>query len=152
MFRNNNGSVDVYLEYSFKDEPNKYYDAVFKDWGSPYKFKFITNMQESNEGRIIKSKISGLLKHTLEKWFKPIKGEYFLLKDQLEVWNSLGLKESLSQGDKISVKRVVLNNNNVIKNQTIYLIKDNKEYKLRGNDFWYFNWWFEPIQKPNLKI
>ena len=152
MYRNNNESIDIYLEYSFKNDPEKTYNAAFKNWGSHYKPTFISNMSESHN-RVFTSRVSGLLKHSLEKWFKPKKGDYVLLKDGLEVWNEIGTKVKLKQGDKVKVSGVYLNNNNpVTRTQLIKLIKDNKEYKLTNTDFWYFNWWFEPIKKPKLRI
>jgi len=152
MYRNNNESIDIYFEYSFKDDPDKVYNGAFKDWGSHYKAKFITNLSESNN-RVFVNKISGLIKHTLEKWFKPKRGDYVLLKDNLSVWNNIGNKEFLKQGDKVKVVATHLNNNNTVsRNQVIKILKDNKEYSIKGSDFWYFNWWFEPIKKPNLKI
>jgi len=151
IFKNNNESVDIYIEYSFKHDPEKIYDGVFRDWGGNYKPKFISNILESNN-KLFNNKITGLIKNTLEKWFKPSKGEYFLLKNELNVWNNIGLKETLYLGDKVRVTKVLFNNNNLSKEHTVVILKDNKEYKIKNSDFWYFNWWFEKIKKPNLKI
>lgn len=148
MYRNNTGGVDIYLEYVFEHDVDTLHNGVFRNWGSNYKPKFTSKLTESNLDKMANIKITGLMKHTLEKWFQPAKGEYVLLNDSVDVWTDLGTKYSLQQGDRVTIEQIELTSDRPV----MHLTREHKHYKLRNLDFWYFNWWFEPVKKANLKI
>lgn len=148
MYRNASGSVDIYLEYIFEHAPDKIYNGVFRQWGGNYKTKFVSELTETSHDKMGNTKVIGILTKSLEKWFKPLKGKYMLLQDQVGVWTALGEKIDLVAGDVVEVKRVQSTNYK----PTVVLESKGESYKLSNLDYWYFNWWFEPFKTPKLKI
>lgn len=148
MYRNPGGGVDIYLEYVFEHNPDAIHYGIFKNWGSNVKPKFVSRLTEKNTDKMSNIKIVGLMKHALEKWFQPKKGEYLLLNEEVGVWDELGTKYMLKRGDKVVIDQIQLASSKPV----MHIVREHQRYKLRDLDFWYFNWWFEPVKKANLKI
>jgi hypothetical protein len=87
-------------------------------------------------------KLSNYLKNVINKWFIPKKGEYKNLKKDNLVKNSMGSYESIPYNSKIQALGVNIDNNN--KSYIVIKYKDNK-YTINGNDYYYFNYYFEKI-------
>jgi hypothetical protein len=127
---------DVY--FSFKINEDEYWGVVtdivnnpeiksevFKDYG----------LIQTKEW-IIKTK--GLILKTIKNWLKPQFGKYKLLIDEIICYSS------------ISGKMLKLSKNSIVEILKSYDDKiifefDGDQYSLIGDNFIYFNWWFEEI-------
>jgi len=148
MYRNPSGGVDIYLEFTANLYPGEEFNAVFRNWGSNYQPKFTSTLFEKEYNKMFQHKVKGNLQKALEKWFRPKYGDYLLLKRDVELWNNMGQKESIKQGDVIEVEDVFLENYK----PTIHVSVNGKQLHMSNLDYWYFNWWFEPIKKEKSTI
>jgi hypothetical protein len=83
-------------------------------------------------------KIKGLIIKTIKRWLEPEYGDYKLLNDELICYSvDSGKMIRLSKGAPIEVVKTY---------EDQILIKINNElFTLKGDNFIYFNWWFEKV-------
>lgn len=84
-------------------------------------------------------KIKGLIIKSIKNWLKPQFGKFKLLKDEIICYSSK------------TGKMLNLPNNSIIEvlksyDDRIIFEYDSEQYTLIGDNFMYFNWWFEPVQ------
>ena len=133
----NNINYDAYVTFVIGDE--EYWGVVenllnsnaqlesevFKDF----------NLYQSKEWII---KIKGLIVKTLREWLKPEPGNYKLLNDDIICYSTeTGKQLSMKEGIEIELVRS--------HNDKIIIRYENDTYNLVGDNYVYFNWWFEKI-------
>lgn len=83
-------------------------------------------------------KIKGLVVKTLREWLKPEPGNYKLLNDDIICYSTeTGKQLSMKQGIDIELVRS--------HNDKIIIRYENDTYNLIGDNYVYFNWWFEKV-------
>ena len=98
---------------------------VFKDY----------DLYQSKEWII---KIKGLVIKTIKEWLKPEPGNYRLLNDEIICYSTeTGKQLIMKSGIEIELVRS--------HNDRIIVRYDGDTYNLIGDNYVYFNWWFEPI-------
>ena len=145
IFVNNSLHLDIFISFDFKEDN---YFGVFKNfnWYSEPKLdtELYTDQRYSYMDKEYKLKLSSYIKNILDKWFIPEKGLYKNLKDRCKVKGEMGNIVKLKKNSIVDVKGVDME-----KDGTPYIImkfKDNKYY-LKGNDYFFFNYWFESVKK-----
>lgn len=83
-------------------------------------------------------KIKGLIIKTLKEWLKPLPGTYRLLNDEVICYSvETGKQLRMERGIEIELVRSF--------DGKINIRVDGDTYGLTGDNFVYFNWWFEKI-------
>ena len=83
-------------------------------------------------------KIKGLIVKTLREWLKPEPGNYKLLNDEVICYSTeTGKQLSMKEGIEIELVRS--------HNDKIIIRYENDTYNLVGDNYVYFNWWFEKV-------
>lgn len=133
----NNINYDAYVTFVIGDE---------EYWG------VVENLLNSNaqlESEVFKDfdlyqskewiiKIKGLIVKTLREWLKPEPGNYKLLNDDIICYSTeTGKQLSMKEGIEIELVRS--------HNDKIIIRYENDTYNLVGDNYVYFNWWFEKI-------
>ena len=133
----NNINYDAYISFIIAD--NEY-------WG------VVENLLSSNaelESEVFKDydlyqakewviKIKGLVIKTLREWLKPEPGNYKLLNDEVICYSTeTGKQLSMKKGIEIELVRS--------HNDKIIIRYENDTYNLVGDNYVYFNWWFEKV-------
>ncbi len=84
-------------------------------------------------------KIKGLISKTLREWLRPEPGTYKLLNDEVICYSvESGKQLRMERGIEIEVVRSF--------DAKIIVRVDGDKYNLTGDNFVYFNWWFEKIE------
>ena len=132
----NNINYDVYVEFIIDDQ--SYFGVVKNIMNSP---EFISevfkdyDLYQSKEWVI---KIKGLVVKTIKTWLKPQPGKYRLLNDEILCYSTeTGKQLKMEKGIEIDLIRAH-NDKIIIKHGSDY-------YNLVGDNYIYFNWWFEKI-------
>jgi hypothetical protein len=129
---------DVYISFKIKGEEEEYWGVVtdimnFPDFKSEI-FKDHTLLQTKEW--VIKTK--GLVIKNILNWLKPQFGKFKLLKDEIYCYSSkTGKLNILPKNSKIEVLKSY--------NDKIIFEYNNEQYTLTGDNFIYFNWWFEQV-------
>ena len=85
-------------------------------------------------------KIKGLVIKTIKAWMKPEPGRYKLINDEVICFSiETGRQLEMKKGIEIEVVRAYDNR--------IVVRHESETYNLVGDNFVYFNWWFENIDK-----
>ena len=85
-------------------------------------------------------KIKGLVIKTIKAWMKPEPGKYKLINDEVICFSiETGRQLEMQKGIEIEVVRAYDNR--------IVIRHESETYNLVGDNFIYFNWWFEKIDK-----
>jgi hypothetical protein len=85
-------------------------------------------------------KIKGLIIKTVRKWLKPEPGIYKLLNDEIICYSTeTGKQLRMEKGIEIELVRAYDNKINIR--------VDSDTYSLVGDNYIYFNWWFEKIEE-----
>ena len=84
--------------------------------------------------------IKGLVIKTIKAWMKPEPGKYKLINDEVICFSiETGRQLEMKKGIEIEVVRAYDNR--------IVVRHESETYNLVGDNFVYFNWWFENIDK-----
>jgi hypothetical protein len=133
----NSINYDVYLSFFINDEEYwgkienilglspKFTSEVFKDF----------DLLQPKEWII---KIRGLIIKTVKLWLKPEPGTYRLLNDEV-ICYSVDTGKQLKMDKGIEIELVRAHEDKMI------VSHDNEYYTLTGDNFIYFNWWFEKL-------
>lgn len=138
VVKSNMLQYDVYVLFLIRE---KEYWGVVKDIFGNTTFK----SEVFNDNSLLQTitwtkRITGLLIKTIKKWFKPQFGSYKLLSDEINCYSSInGKLMILPQDSQIEVLKSY--------NDRIIFEYENDQYTLTGDNFIYFNWWFEPIKE-----
>jgi hypothetical protein len=139
IVKSNSIFYDAYITFVIDDyeywgvienvmSPNpEFTSEVFKDF----------DLYQSKEWII---KIKGLVIKTIKTWLKSEPGMYKLLNDELYCYSTeTGKQLKMDKGIEIELIRAH-DNKMVVKYETDY-------YNLVGDNYIYFNWWFEKIEE-----
>lgn len=130
-------NYDVYLSFVINEEEYwgkienilglspKFSSEVFKDY----------DLLQPKEWVI---KIRGLIIKTVKIWLKPDPGTYRLLNDEVICYSvDTGKQLKMNKGIEIELVRA--------HDEKMIVSHENEYYTLTGDNFIYFNWWFEKI-------
>jgi hypothetical protein len=136
IVKSNSINYDVYLVVKIDDEE---YWGVIYDINTYPKIKSEIfkdfDLLQPKEWVI---KIKGLIIKTIKTWLKPEPGMYRLLNDEVICYSvDTGKQLRMEQGIEIELIRSH-ENKIIIKHESDY-------YNLVGDNYIYFNWWFEKI-------
>ena len=85
-------------------------------------------------------KIKGLIIKTVREWLKPEPGRYRLLNEEVICYSvETGKQLSMEKGIEIEVVRSHADR--------IFIKAESDTYSLVGDNYIYFNWWFEKIEE-----
>jgi hypothetical protein len=134
--KSNNINYDVYISFVIGEEEywgviknimnnSEFTSEVFKDF----------DLYQTKEW-VIKTK--GLIIKTIKAWLKPEPGMYRLLNDEIICYSTeTGKQLKMEKGIEIELIRSH-NDKIIVKHESDY-------YNLVGDNYIYFNWWFEKI-------
>lgn len=142
MFENQSNYLDIYISFEFDE---KEYFGVFKNYNKAYeKPKLKCELFKSPEYMYIDEeyilKLTNFFRKILNNWFIPKKGNWKNLKDGLIVNNIMGEKKPIKKNKVVDLKGYNIDENN---NPYLILEFDNDEYYLKGNSYYWFQWFFE---------
>jgi len=83
-------------------------------------------------------KTTGLIIKTIKNWLRPEPGTYRLLNDEV-ICYSVDTGKQLKMNKGIEIELVRSHDSKII------IKHENEQYNLVGDNFIYFNWWFEKI-------
>jgi hypothetical protein len=137
ILKSNNVHYDVYLTLVIDDE---------EYWG---KITNITGLEPKFTSEVFKDfdlyqpqewviKIRGLVIKTIKEWLRPEPGFYKLLNDEV-ICYSVDTGKQLKMNTGLEVELVRSHENKII------VKHDSDYYNLVGDNFIYFNWWFQKI-------
>lgn len=139
ILKSNSINYDVYVSFVIADE---------EYWG------VIKNIQTSNAditSEVFKDydlyqakewiiKIKGLIIKTVREWLKPEPGKYKLVNDEVICYSiETGKQLKMEKGIEIEAVRAY--------SDRIVIRVDSDTYNLTGDNYMYFNWWFEKIEE-----
>lgn len=137
IYRNSNGSLDMYLRFEYEE---KAYHGTFKNWaavtGSKLETPFYNAVGFSRENHI---KFEGVIRRALMNWFKPKLAVYRTLTDVKTYDDSMGSIVMLPVNAVVEVEDVFTEEDKPI----IYIRYKDILTTITGNDYYYFNWWFQ---------
>lgn len=134
----NSLQYDIYLSFKIQEEE---YWGVIKDILGNSEFKsevFKDHDLVQTKEWVIKMK--GLIVKIVKKFLKPQFGEFRSLSDEIICYSLVtGKMLKMNKGSEIEVLKSY-------DNKIIFEYEGDK-YALTGDNFIYFNWWFEPINQ-----
>lgn len=137
IVKENSINYDIYVSFVIGEEE---YWGVIKNAASPdaeLKSEVFKDydLYQAKEWVI---KIKGLVKKTVREWLKPEPGMYRLLNDEVICYSvETGKQLKMEKGIEIEVVRAYENR--------IVVRAEDDAYNLIGDNYMYFNWWFEKI-------
>ena len=137
ILKSNNINYDVYLSIKIDDED--YWGVISNITGLNPSFKSEVfkdyDLYQPKEWII---KIRGLVIKTIKDWLKPVPGIYKLLNDEI-ICYSVDTGKQLRMNEGLEVELIRSHENKII------IKHDSDYYNLVGDNFIYFNWWFQKI-------
>lgn len=133
----NSIKYDVYISFIISDDE---YWGVIEDVMSKYPDLKSEVFKDSDLIQVKEwtIKIKGLLIKIVKEWLKPVPGQYKLLKDEIICYSvETGKQLIMDKGLEIEVVRS--------HSDRIIVKYNNDKYNLVGDDYVYFNWWFEKL-------
>ena len=129
---------DVYLNFKIQEEE---YWGVIKDILGNSEFKSeVFKDHDLVQTREWVIKMKGLIIKIVKNFLKPQFGKFKSLSDEIICYSLLtGKMLKMNQGSEIEVLKSYDNK--------IIFEYENDKYALTGDNFIYFNWWFEPINQ-----
>ena len=137
IVKENSINYDIYVSFVIGEEE---YWGVIKNAASPdaeLKSEVFKDydLYQAKEWII---KIKGLIKKTVREWLKPEPGMYRLLNDEVICYSvETGKQLKMEKGIEVEVVRAYENR--------IVIKAEEDTYNLVGDNYMYFNWWFEKI-------
>lgn len=135
IVKNQNLNYDVYISFTIEDYEYwgvitdilgncEFKSEVFKDY----------SLVQTKEWVI---KLKGIIIKNVKNFLKPQFGRFVLVNDDVVCYSQIdGKMLKMSKGSEIEVLKSYDNK--------IIFEYDNEKYTLTGDNFIYFNWWFEP--------
>ena len=132
----NNINYDVYITFVIGE--SEYWGVIKNIMNSPEFTSEVFKDFDLYQSKEWVIKIKGLLIKAIKMWLKPDPGIYKLLNDELICYSvETGKQLKMEKGIEIEVVRSH-DNKIVVKHESDY-------YNLVGDNYIYFNWWFEKI-------
>jgi len=134
VVKSDNINYDVYISFFIDDE--EYWGVVKNILTSPDVQSEVFKDQDLFQTKEWVIKTKGLLTKVVKTWLKPEPGKYTLLNNEVICYSiDTGKMLKMEKGAEIELIRS-FDNKMSIKH-------DNEYYNLIGDNFIYFNWWFE---------
>lgn len=141
---NANQNIDIYISFLFDNEE---FFGVFKNFNWINKEQFKTDLFTDRKYRYIdneyKLKLDNFFRKILERWFKPKKGWYVCLADNVFCKGEMGNIINITKNSKIQVKFVNSDKNNL----SIQFVYKDELCTIDKNNYYFFNYWFEIFSK-----
>ena len=129
-------NYDVYLTFVIGE--NEYWGVVKNILIDPELDSEVFKDYDLYQAKEWVIKIKGLLIKTIKTWLKPEPGFYKLLNDEL-ICYSVDTGKQLKMSDGIEIELIRSYDNKIV------IRYDNDIYNLTGDNYIYFNWWFDKI-------
>jgi hypothetical protein len=137
IYKSNSINYNVYISFVIMDK--LYWGVVENIMGSEPILKsevFSDNNLYQAKEWVVKTK--GLIIKTIKEWLKPVPGIYKLLNDEVICYSvETGKQLSMKMGIEIEVIRS--------HSDKIIISQNDDRYNLVGDNYLFFNWWFEKI-------
>lgn len=137
IYKSNSINYNVYISFVIMDK--LYWGVVENIMGSEPILKsevFIDNNLYQAKEWVVKTK--GLIIKTIKEWLKPKPGTYKLLNDEVICYSvETGKQLSMKMGIEIELIRS--------HSDKIIISHNDDRYNLVGDNYLFFNWWFENI-------
>lgn len=135
--KSNSINYDAYISFTIKD--TEYWGVVENLLGAEPKLKSEAfNDQDLHQAKEWVIKITGLIIKTLKEWLKPEPGKYKLLGEEV-ICNSTETGRQLVMSKGIVIDLVRAHSDRML------VRHENEDYILRGDNYVFFNWWFEKV-------
>ena len=137
-------NYDVYISFTINNE-SEYWGVVKNILSNPdvYSEVFKDNDLVQTKEWIIKTK--GLILKVLKRFLKPESGKWRLCNDELICYSlETGKMMKVTKGAEIDVLKCYDN--------TIFIKYENVQYSLQGDNYIYFNYWFEKVHDESLAV
>lgn len=134
--KSNNINYDVYISFIIDEE--EYWGVIKNILSSPDVQSEVFKDQDLFQTKewIIKTK--GLITKVVKTWLKPEPGKYRLLNDSI-ICYSVDTGKMLKMDKGVEVELIRSFDNKII------IKHDSEYYNLVGDNYIYFNWWFENV-------
>jgi hypothetical protein len=143
IFHNHFNHLDVFISFDYDGDE---FFGAYKNFNWIQKPELRTELYNDYRFQYIdqeyKIKLSNYIYNILDKWFKPDKGLYTILKEDCRVKDDMGTIILLKKGRTIDVKGWDVNKDG---RYYITMKLDDKNVYLSGNDYYFFNYWFEKV-------
>jgi hypothetical protein len=137
IVKSNSINYDVYITFVINEE--QYWGVIENILGlSPKITSEVFKDYDLLQPKEWVIKIKGLLIKTVKTWLKPEPGTYKLLNDEI-ICYSVDTGKQLRMNNGIEIELVRSHDDKII------VTYENDYYTLTGDNFIYFNWWFEKI-------
>jgi hypothetical protein len=136
IVKSNNINYDAYV--SFVIDEKEYWGVIKNILTTPD-----VQSEVFKDGDLLQTKewvikTKGLISKVVKTWLKPEPGKYSLINDEIICYSvDTGKMLKMEKGTEIDLVRA-FDNKMLIKH-------DNEYYNLIGDNFIFFNWWFDPI-------
>jgi hypothetical protein len=135
--KSNSINYDAYISFTIKD--TEYWGVVENLLGAEPKLKSEAfSDQDLHQAKEWVIKITGLIIKTLKEWLKPEPGKYKLLGEEV-ICNSTETGRQLVMSKGIVIDLVRAHSDRML------VRHENEDYILRGDNYVFFNWWFEKV-------
>lgn len=137
LVKNISNCYDVYIKFKISDE--EYWGVVKNINFEPDIRSEVFKDEELLQTKEWNIKTKGLILKSIKHWLKPQFGFFKLVKNEIQCFSN------------ISGKLLVLPKDSVIEvlksydDKILFKFKD-VQYTITEDNFFYFNWWFEPIR------
>ena len=132
----NNINYDVYISFNISDK--EYWGVISNINNSPELKSEVFKDLDLYQSKEWVVKIKGLIIKTVKSWLKPEPGMYKLLNDEVICYSTeTGKMLKMDKGIEIELIRSY-DDKIIIKHGSDY-------YNLVGDNYIYFNWWFEKL-------
>lgn len=144
IFQNENLKLNVYISFDFME---KEFFGVFRNFNSSlnkptFDSEILSDPQFTYIDKEYYLKLNQYLYKLIYNFFIPEPGMYKNLKQDCLVKDESGQLKYLKEGKIVEVMGYNTDENN---DPYISLKIENKEFKITGNNYFYFKYWFEPI-------
>jgi len=136
ILKSNNINYDVYIQFGIDGE--EYWGVVKNILVNPEIKSEVFKDQNLYQSKEWVIKIKGLIIKTIKNWLKPEPGNYRLLNNEVTCYSTeTGKMLKMEKGIEIEVVRS--HDNKII------IRFENDTYNLTGDNYIYFNYWFEKV-------
>lgn len=136
IVKSNNINYDVYI--SFIIDEKEYWGVIKNILSSPEVQSEVFKDRDLYQTKEWVIKTTGLITKVVKTWLKPEPGKYKLINDEIICYSvETGKMLKMEKDTEIELTRAS-DNKIIIKHENDY-------YNLVGDNFIYFNWWFERI-------
>ncbi len=136
IIKSNSINYDAYISFVIAEE--EYWGVIKNLMTDPHLESEVFKDYDLYQSKEWVIKIKGLIVKVVKKWLKPEPGMYKLVNDEVICYSTeTGKMLKMEKGIEIEVIRA--HDNKII------IKHENDSYNLVGDNYVYFNWWFEKI-------